>query len=163
MGDAIKAVLDREQGSPLAGIVIVTDGRSNAGLDPKSLILAAQNQRVPLYFVGVGSEKNPPNIQLIEVDAPKRIYPGDKFTLNTLLQASGFAGKAVTVQVTAGAKGSDPSTYQIESEQTLNVTTDDELLTALFELEPRAVGNWTYLVKLIPLAGDMDSRRYANH
>ncbi len=34
MGDAIKAVLDREQGSPLAAIVIVTDGRSNAGLDP---------------------------------------------------------------------------------------------------------------------------------
>lgn len=158
MGDAIKAVLDREQGSPLAGIVVVSDGRSNAGLDPKSLILAAQNQRVPLYFVGVGSEKNPPNIQLIEVDAPKRIYPGDKFTLNALLQASGFAGKAVTVQVTAGAKGSDPASYQIESEQTLSVTTDDELLTALFELEPRAVGNWTYLVKLIPLAGDMDAR-----
>lgn len=158
MGDAIKAVLEREQGSPLAGIVIVTDGRSNAGLDPKSLILAAQNQRVPLYFVGIGSEKNPPNIQLIEVDAPKRIYPGDKFTLNALLQSSGFAGKSVTVQVTAGAKGADPSTYQIEAEQTLNVTTDDELLTALFELEPRAVGSWTYLVRLIPLAGDMDSR-----
>lgn len=158
MGDAIKAVLDREQGSPLAGIVIVTDGRSNAGLDPKSLILAAQNQRVPLYFVGVGSEKNPPNIQLVEVDAPKRIYPGDKFTLNALLQSSGFAGKAVTVQVTAGAKGADPSTYQIEAEQTLNVTTDDELLTAQFELEPRAVGSWTYNVRLIPLAGDMDSR-----
>ena len=158
MGDAIKAVLDREQGSPLAGIVVVTDGRSNAGLDPKSLILSAQNQRVPLYFVGVGSEKNPPNIQLVEVDAPKRIYPGDKFTLNALLQSSGFAGKAVTVQVTAGAKGSDPANFQIEAEQTVSITTDDELLTTLFELEPRAVGNWTYLVKLIPLTGDMDSR-----
>ncbi len=158
MGDAIKAVLEREQGSPLAGVVVVTDGRSNAGLDPKSIILAAQNQRVPLYLVGVGSEKNPPNIQLVEVDAPKRIYPGDKFTLNALLQASGFAGKSVTIQVTAGSKGADPATYQIEAEQTLSVASDDELLTALFELEPRAVGTWTYLVKLIPLAGDMDSR-----
>lgn len=158
MGDAIKAVLEREQGSPLAGVVVVTDGRNNAGLDPKSLILSAQNQRVPLYFVGVGSEKNPPNIQLVEVDASKRIYPGDKFTLNALLQSSGFAGKAVTVQVTAGAKGADPANYQIEAEQTLNVTTDDELLSATFELEPRAVGAWTYLVRLIPLAGDMDSR-----
>ncbi len=158
MGDAIKALLDREQGSPLAGIVVVTDGRSNAGLDPKSLVLSAQNQRVPLYFVGVGSEKNPPNMQLVEVDAPKRIYPGDKFTLNALVQSSGFAGKAVTIQVTAGAKGADPASYQIEAEQTLSVTTDDELLTALFELEPRAVGTWTYQVRLIPLTGDMDSR-----
>ncbi len=158
MGDAVKAVLEREQGSPLAGIVLVTDGRSNAGLDPKSLILTAQNQRVPLYIVGVGSEKNPPNIQLVEVDAPKRIYPGDKFTLNALLQASGFSGKSVTIQVTAGAKEADPKTYEIESEQTLSITTDDELLTAQFELEPRAVGSWNYVVRLIPVSGDMDAR-----
>ncbi|MCC6511280.1 MAG: VWA domain-containing protein, partial [Pirellulaceae bacterium] len=158
MGDAIKAVLDREQGSPLAGVIVVTDGRSNAGLDPRSLVLSAQNQRVPLYFVGVGSEKNPPNMKLVEIDVPKRIYPGDKFSMNVLLQSSGFAGKSVAVQVTAGPKGGDPAAYSIEAEVAVSITTDDELATATFELDPKAVGVWSYVVKLIPLAGDVDAR-----
>ncbi len=157
MGDAIKAVLEREQGSPLAGVVVVTDGRSNAGLDPRSVILAAQNARVPLYFVGVGSEKNPPNMKIVEVDAPRRIYPGDKFSMNVLVQSNGFAGKPVSVQVLAGPKGADPSTFAIEEEQSVNIGTDDELVTATFELDPKAVGVWSYFVKLIPLSGDVDA------
>ena len=36
LGDAIKFVLDRELANPLAGIVVLSDGRSNAGLDPRA-------------------------------------------------------------------------------------------------------------------------------
>ena len=158
MGDAIKAVLDREQGSPLAAIVVVTDGRSNAGLDPRSLVLSAQNARVPLIVVGVGSEQNPPNMRVVEVDAPKRIYPGDKFSLTALLQGSGFSGQSVNVQVTAGPRDADPGSFSIESEQEVSFTTDDELLAAKFELEPKAVGQWSYQVKVLPLTNDVDER-----
>lgn len=158
MGDAIKAVLDREQGSPLAAIVVVTDGRSNAGLDPRSLVLSAQNARVPLMFVGVGSEKNPPNMRVVEVDAPQRIYPGDKFSMNVLLQSTGFDGQPVTVQVTAGPKNSNPTGFSIESEQTVTIESEDDLTTATFELDPKSVGEWTYLVKVVPLSGDVDER-----
>lgn len=158
MGDAIKAVLDREQGGPLAAIVCVTDGRNNAGLDPRSLVLSVQNARVPLIFVGVGSEQNPPNMKIVEVDAPKRIYPGDKFTLTALLQGMGFSGQSVNVQVSAGPKDSDPSSYSIEAEEQVSFTTDDELVTASFELEPKAVGQWTYQVKIFPSSSDVDER-----
>ncbi|MGN6548145.1 MAG: hypothetical protein ACTHK7_24125 [Aureliella sp.] len=158
MGDAIKAILDREQGSPLAAMVIVTDGRNNAGLDPRSLVISAQNARVPLMFVGVGSETSPPNIKLVEIDAPKRIYPGDKFSLSALLQSSGFAGQEVTVQITAGAKDSDPEAFAIEAEQQVAIDSDNELTPVKFELEPKSVGEWTYLVKILPLADDADER-----
>lgn len=158
MGDAIKAVLDREQGSPLAAMVVVTDGRSNAGLDPRSLIVSAQNARVPLMFVGVGSETSPPNIKLVEIDAPKRIYPGDKFSLSALLQSSGFTGQDVTIQVTAGPRDSDPNAFAIEAEQQVTIGNDSELTSAKFELEPKAVGEWTYLVKVLPLSEDVDER-----
>ena len=59
LGDALKSVLDRELGNPLAGVVIFSDGRNNAGVDPRQTIAAAQNMRVPLYGVGLGSERSP--------------------------------------------------------------------------------------------------------
>lgn len=158
LGDAVKAVLDRELGNPLAGIIILTDGRNNAGLDPKSVIASAKSVRVPLYVIGLGSERSPPNLRLLEVDVPHRLYPGDKFSLSAILGSSGFAGKTATVQVLAGPEGADPSTYSIENEQQVFLPEQESLATTRFELEPKAVGKWSYVVKVIPLEGDADER-----
>ena len=158
LGDAVKAVLDRELGNPLAGIVVMTDGRNNAGLDPKSIIASAKVARVPLYIVGLGSERSPPNLRLLEVDAPQRLYPGDKFSLSAIIGSSGFAGKTATVQVLAGPEGADPSSLSIENEQQVFLPDQEAVATARFELEPKAVGKWQYQVKIIPLEGDADER-----
>lgn len=158
LGDAVKAVLDRELGNPLAGLIIMTDGRNNAGLDPKSVIASAKSARVPLYVVGLGSDRSPPNLRLLEVDAPQRLYPGDKFSLSAILGASGFAGKTATVQVLAGPENADPSSLSIENEQQVFLPDQEAVATARFELEPKAVGKWQYLVKIIPLEGDADER-----
>ena len=158
LGDAVKAVLDRELGNPLAGIIILTDGRNNAGLDPKSVIASAKSVRVPLYVVGLGSEKSPPNLRLLEVDVPQRLYPGDKFSLSAIVGSSGFAGKSATVQVLAGPEGADPATLSIENEQQVFLPDQETLATTRFELEPKAVGKWQYVVKVIPLDGDADDR-----
>ena len=158
LGDAIKAVLDREVGNPLAGVIVMTDGRSNAGLDPKSVIASAKSARVPLYVVGLGSDRSPPNLRLLEVDVPQRLYPGDKFSLSAILGSSGFAGKTATVQVLAGPEGADPATLSIENEQQVFLAEQESVVTARFALEPKAVGKWQYVVKIIPLAGDADER-----
>lgn len=158
LGDAIKSILDRELGNPLAGIVILTDGRSNAGLDPKSIIASARNARVPLYIIGQGSDRSPPNLRLLEVDAPQRLYPGDKFSMSAIVGSSGYAGKTVTVQVLAGPKGNEPNTFTIENETQVFLPEDDTLATARFELEPKAVGAWQYLVKVLAPDGDADAR-----
>ncbi len=158
MGDAIKAVLDREVGNPLAGIILLTDGRNNAGLDPKSVIASAKSARVPLYVVGLGSERSPPNLRLLEVDVPQRLYPGDKFSLSAIIGSSGFAGKTVTVQVLAGPEGANPATLAIENEQQVFLPDQEAVVTTRFELQPKAVGKWQYMVKVIPLEGDADDR-----
>ncbi len=158
LGDAVKSVLDRETGSPLAGLVIFTDGRNNAGVDPRQVVATAQNLRVPLYVVGLGSEKSPPNLQLLEVDVPKRLYPGDRFTLSTLVSSSGFAGRTVTVQITAGPKDADVDSLEIEAEQQIEIPQDGSVAAAQFELEPKSVGSWQYAAKVLPLPGDNDQR-----
>ncbi len=158
LGDAIKSVLDRELGNPLVGIVIVTDGQNNAGVDPRQVITTAQNMRVPLYVVGLGSELSPPNLQLLEIDVPKRLYPGDRFTLAALVNSSGFEGRLVTVQITSGPKDADPSSLGIEAELQIEIPADGSVAAAQFELEPKAVGEWQYSAKVLPLPGDSELR-----
>lgn len=156
LGDAIRAILEREVGNPLAAMVVLTDGRSNAGIAARQAAARAAGARVPLHMVGVGSEKSPPNLQLVEVDLAKRLYPGDRFTLAALLGNTGFAGREVTVQVLAGPKDTADSALTMESEQTVTLPADGELSSVEFQLEPKAVGQWDYQVNLIPPAGDAD-------
>ncbi len=47
LGDAIKSILEEERGAPLAGIVLITDGQSNSGIDPVATIGDAVLSRVP--------------------------------------------------------------------------------------------------------------------
>lgn len=157
LGDAIKSVLDRETGSPLAGIVVLTDGRNNAGVDPRQVVAAAQNLRVPLYVIGLGSERSPPNLQLVEIDVPKRLYPGDRFSLNALLGSSGFDGQTVTVQILAGPKDAAPDALGIEAETNVVIPSDGGMASAQFELEPKSVGEWQYAAKVLPLSGEANA------
>lgn len=156
IGDAIRAIVDREVGNPLAGIVVLTDGRSNAGVDAKQAAVVAKNARVPLYFVGVGSEKSPPNVRLVEVDVPKRLYPGDKFSLNALVGGTGYEGQSVVVQVASGAKEVDEQSLTLDQEMRIELPSDGSISSAHFELDPRSVGQWQYEVKVVAPTGDAD-------
>ena len=154
IGDAIKFVLDREAGGPLAGVVLLTDGRNNAGVAPREVLAIAQNSRVPFYIVGLGSPKSPPNVEVVEIDAPKRLYPGDPFSLTAILGSSGFDGQNVTVQVLSGATDADTSQLAIEDEAVVELAQDGAITPANFKLSPKPVGTWQYAVKILPLQGD---------
>lgn len=156
IGDSVKSILDQELGNPQAGIVLITDGRNNSGMDPKATLAAAQNARVPLYVVGVGSDKRPANLQMVEVDAPKRLYPGDRFSVTALLGFSGFEGRSVTVQFLAGRPEDPLDRMQLESETTLEIPSQGTLVTTSVELPPKSVGKWSYVARVIPLSGEAE-------
>jgi hypothetical protein len=156
LGDAVRSILEREAGNPLSGIIVVTDGRSNAGQDSKSTIPAAQSARVPLYIVGVGSDKRPANLQLLELDAPRRLYPGDRFSVSALLGSVGYAGQTVQVQFLSGKKDDSDDSLQIETETTVEIPPDGSLVSASVELSPKAVGSWTYMARVAALPGEAE-------
>jgi hypothetical protein len=156
LGDAIKSVLDRELGNPLAGIVVFSDGRSNAGVEPESVLIHAQGARVPLYFVGVGSDRSPPNVEVVEVDVPRRLYPGDRFSVSALVGSSGYGGRTATVQVLSGPRKGTEADLRLEEEQLIELPADGSLAAARFTLEPRTVGEWQYVARVLPLADETD-------
>ncbi len=154
LGDALAQVLDKESGQPLAGLIVLSDGRSNAGVDPRRSSASAAARGVPIHFIGLGSEKTPPNISVAEVDTAKRLYPGDRFSLTGILASSGYAGQTVSVQVLAGREGTAPSQMAVEQEQSVVLKPDGELSDAEFQLPPKGVGSWDYAVQVVPPPGD---------
>ncbi len=154
LGDAINSILEQERGAPLAGIVVISDGRFNAGIDPLLTISEASLQGVPIHTVGMGTAKNPINVRIVDIEAPKRVFPGDRFRLTALLQASGMVGKQITIQLRRRSGAQKNAGMAIEEERTVTLESEDNLSSLSFDIQPREIGSWIYEVKALPAEPD---------
>ncbi len=85
IGDAIRSTLTSHDPATLAGIVLATDGQSNGGIDVNAAVSTARRVEVALYPVGLGSSDAPINVRVVDLDAPRRVYPGDNFVVTRCL------------------------------------------------------------------------------
>lgn len=99
LGEALAAVLDREPGGVLAGVIVLTDGGNNAGVDPLAAAARLAKAGVRVEAVGLGSDVLPVNVRVADVIAPARVFPGDTFSVTAYLQAQALAGQTVTVEL----------------------------------------------------------------
>ncbi len=162
IGDAIRSVLAEHDPSTLAGIVVMTDGQNNGGSDASVAVATARRSEVALYPVGIGSSEAPTNVRIVDLDAPKRVYPGDKFAIAAVLQASGAKPIRVEVQLLDGldnaADSASPDNTanlgDVIDSQTVEVASDGTLTGIRFELEPETVGRRRLAVRIVPPAED---------
>ena len=72
----------RTAASRSRGIVLATDGRSNAGEDPLSApIEAAIRQNIPIYAIAAGADEGPRNVRLAEIEVSPVVFVRDPMTL----------------------------------------------------------------------------------
>ena len=157
IGDALQSVLEQEQSSTLAAVLLLTDGRSNAGVDPQNVVSLAARQEVRIHPVGLGTDKNPTNVKILDMEAPKRVFPGDRFRIAGLVQASGMLGTQVPVQLRRRPGGGSNVGPTIEEERTLTLEGDDAITSLSFEVTPREVGPWIYELKVLAPTSDSNA------
>lgn len=154
IGDAIRTVLTDHDPATLAGIVLLTDGQSNGGADAGIAVASARRSEVAVYPVGLGSSAAPINVRVVDLDAPRRVYPGDKFSVTAVLQGSGPRPLEVEVQLIdgldteAGADGKAPTGDVVDSKK-VKVANDGTLSGIRFELEPDSVGRRRLAVRVV--------------
>lgn len=170
IGDALRWILDREREAPVAGVVLVTDGQNNGGMAPTTMVRAAQSAEIGLFPVGVGSEKQPKSVRLVDMEAPPRVYPGDRFTITGYLQAFGWEGRTLSLQLEPVADGETPR--NANGDQTNSTTTDNspmerrvtlpadgQMITVPFEVTPTGAGRTTWRMKVtVDVQEDLDPR-----
>jgi hypothetical protein len=152
LGQALRQALHDEQSSPLAGIVVFTDGGQNAGVAPDAAIRAARENKVPIFLVGVGSERQPAGVRISDLAAPPRAFPGDHYMVTGYLQAQKMAGRVVTVELLSrdagGENEKNTGPGQIEATQRVTLGGDGEVVPVKFEITPEKTGRRTLTLRV---------------
>lgn len=139
LGDALDAVLADRGGGPLAGVVILSDGGQNRGVDPLAVTAALADAKAPLATVGVGSTEPRRNVRIQELIAPSRAYPEDKTVIRAIVQGESYRGRTVDVELLAREGTPDAAAVKVgEAQATFDA--DAATVEVEFNLEPAAVG-----------------------
>ena len=166
IGDAIAAVLASHDPTTLAGVLLFTDGQNNGGKSIANVLSNARQSEVSLYPIGLGSSRPPTNVRVVDLDAPKRVYPNDKFTISAVLQATGGKDIKVTVDLFDELDKpefdlTDPQRLpktKIDSKE-LTLDGDGGLSGIEFELEPETVGRRCLAIEIQWDGADADQNQ----
>ncbi len=145
LGDALRGALAAHRGRPVAGIVLVTDGRSNAGEDPMRVAEAAVRLGVPIYPIAAGAEEGPRNVRLAEVEASPVVFARDPMTLAVVVEARGLrdaeASLILEQRVNAGE-------WEPVANQRIALGEDGALKRTTFRIVPKVVGQYEYRARI---------------
>ncbi|QDS93365.1 von Willebrand factor type A domain protein [Roseimaritima multifibrata] len=156
LGDAMRSVLTRHDPATLAAIIVLTDGQTNGGTPAASAAGIAARNGVSVYPLGLGSSLAPVNVRIVDLDAPRRVYPGDKFALSAVLQASGSEPVTVQVQLLDGADGDAVPSEVVDSKE-VTLSVDGTLTGVPFEMDSETIGRRRLAIRVVPPEGDQNS------
>ncbi len=156
LGQALMQLIQQERGTPVSGIIVFSDGGQNAGILPESAVELAREAKIPIFTVGLGSDKQPTNVAVSDLVVPARAHPGDRYTVTGYLQAQGMPGKTVVVRVLSRPAGNGTEAGEGELLESREVTLggDGEVLPVKFELLPDAAGRRTLRLRVQAPEGD---------
>ncbi len=161
LGQAMRDLIQKERSPVLSGIVLLSDGGQNAGISPDAALELAREAKIPVFAVGLGSDKQPKNVRVSDLTVPARAYPGDRYAITGFLQARHMAGEVVTVQVLsrpAGTRAADEGTGKLLDTRQVTLGADGEIVPVKFELTPEELGRRTICFRVQDPAGDQNPK-----
>jgi hypothetical protein len=99
LGDALAALVAETRGRELAQVLLVSDGRSNAGRDTQAALSALLARQLRVSAIGVGDPDVPPDLRISGVTVPEVALAGDTVTLEVSVGARGFSGQPVSLTI----------------------------------------------------------------
>ena len=99
IGPALDGVRDELAGLPVSAVVLVSDGADTSETPLAEALLNMKAQKLPVFSVGVGSEKAARDIQIDRVSAPRTLLKNASIFLDVVVTHSGYAGRQIVVDV----------------------------------------------------------------
>jgi len=115
---ALEGARQELAGTPIAGMVVVTDGADNAGHELDPALLALKARRIPVYTVGAGVERFPRDVAIERIAMPARPLAGANLLVDVTLRLRGVAGEKVALAVEADGRvvGTETVTFPSNEE-----------------------------------------------
>jgi uncharacterized membrane protein len=88
-------------GLPVSGIIVMSDGATNAESSSNfdSVIASLRGRGLPVFSVGVGGERIEGDVELVRATAPRRVLANSPASAEVLLRANGYDRKTIRVDI----------------------------------------------------------------
>jgi hypothetical protein len=144
---ALDQALQRAAARPVSGIVLLSDGRTDAP-PSRALLRRLQAEAIPVFVVPLGSNEPLGDLAIRRVEAPRRAFVRDKVPVVVELDQLGSAIKAAggTVSLIDETTGEVLDTAEIPSVADRQSPTADRPSTLTLTAEPQLAGEATWKV-----------------
>ncbi len=97
IGEAIRQAVQKEHS--VVGVVVVSDFKNNAGVDPEEVARQCRQQYIPVYTVLAGIPQTPRNLALLEPEGTAAVLAGGDYKLDFKVRATGYEKEDLQVEV----------------------------------------------------------------
>lgn len=103
LAGGVQAYLDEalEEGEH-AAVVVMSDGRHNAGASPVAMAKVLGARKVPVHTVSFGSTTAPPDVSIVGVDGPESVYKEGRVKGQVTVNDTMAPGKPIPLRITDG-------------------------------------------------------------
>jgi hypothetical protein len=150
LGESLLKAIRELSGPSLSGIVIFTDGGSNAGIEPATAHEVARSLQVRLITVGLGSTQQPVNLQVAKIRAPTDVHIGDAYEFSAFIQAQGMAGRGVNVELLMRSEGDEDVEPTVVETREVEIREDGIPVEVKFQQLPTVAGSVEFFVRALP-------------
>lgn len=143
---ALDEVREDLNGLPLAGVVLVSDGADNGGTKYDDALLALRARRIPVYTVGVGSERFERDVAVERVQSPRQALAGANILVEADVRVRGTGREAAIVMVEADGR--------VVSTDTVKAPSSGDLAKLRMRVPPLPAGIHRLAVRAKPLSNE---------
>ncbi len=148
LGDALDLHLATNAASNLDAVILVSDGRNNAGLDPAEVAAKYALRGIPIHTLGIGDPEPPKNAWIVGPAGPKEALRQETVAFDVTVRAEGLQGKMARVELHGAREGQEPL---VLTAVTVDLPEDGTPLPVRINHAFPESGDWTLRFVLAPL------------
>lgn len=144
LGEALQQVLNQYAGTPVAGVIFLTDGVTTKGQTIGQLADYAKGKDVRLYFIGIGDDHEIRDLKLHDLQVEDTVYVNDRVIFEVSLTGRGY--KDMTLPIVLKVK--DKNGKEIElTRQKVQVDASGKSVKIRLKHQPTEAGEKTYIIQ----------------
>jgi hypothetical protein len=149
LGKAVRQVIDYYRGSALCGVVMFTDGVTTQDENLVKVSEYAAQKGIPLYFVGIGEDREKREIELHDLQVEDPVFVNDRLIFEARLSGTGY--KDLTIPVVLKVK--EGSAEKELARELVKLDPNGKSVKVRLKHQPTEPGQKTFVVEaLVPKA-----------
>ena len=149
LGESLAELIRQNSGRTLSGIVVISDGASNAGIDAVTAHDRAVATKTRLITVGTGTTQQPVNLAIADIAAPTDVAINDPFEIKVYVQGQGLKDQTAEVELLSQGEGEQGDPTLIEK-KSVTLLDDGARVEVVFPRMPNVAGKTTYTARVTP-------------